>query len=58
MELAEPLAAHAEPGGTLLASGIIAPRVDEVAAALAGAGFAIAERLDDGEWVSLRATRA
>ena len=58
VELAEPLAAHAEPGGTLLASGIIAPRVDEVAAALAGAGFAIAERLDDGEWVSLRATRA
>lgn len=58
VELAEPLAAHTEAGGTLLASGIIAPRADEVAAALAGAGFAIAERLEDGEWVSLRATRA
>ena len=58
VELAEPLAAHAEPGGTLLASGIIAPRADEVAAALAGAGFAIAERLEDGQSLSLRATRA
>jgi ribosomal protein L11 methyltransferase len=57
VELAEPLAAHTEPGGTLLASGIIAPRADEVTAALAAAGFALAGRLDDGEWVSLRLVR-
>jgi ribosomal protein L11 methyltransferase len=58
VELANPLAAHVERGGTLLASGIIATRADEVATALGAAGFTIAERLDDGEWVSLRAARA
>ena len=57
VELAEPLAAHAEPGGTLLASGIIAPRADEVITALERAGLALAERLDDGEWVSLQMSR-
>ncbi|HET8571663.1 MAG TPA: 50S ribosomal protein L11 methyltransferase [Candidatus Limnocylindria bacterium] len=58
IELAAPLAAHTEPGGTLLASGIIEPRADEVTDALAAAGFVERSRLDDGEWVSLRLERA
>lgn len=58
VELAGRLAAHVAPGGTLLASGIIDGRADEVRAALTDVGFVIAERLDDGEWVSLRMRRA
>jgi ribosomal protein L11 methyltransferase len=57
VELAAPLAAHAAPGGTLVASGIIEGRADEVLAALTAAGFTLVERLDDGEWVSLRLAR-
>ncbi len=57
IELAEPLAAHVAAGGTLLASGIIEGRADEVVAALASVGFAVDERLADGEWVSLRLRR-
>ncbi|HEY7526507.1 MAG TPA: 50S ribosomal protein L11 methyltransferase [Candidatus Limnocylindria bacterium] len=58
VELATRLATHATPGGTLLASGIIAERGDEVVSALEAAGFATDERLDDGEWVSVRMRRA
>ena len=54
IDLAEPLAAHTAPDGTLLASGIIEGRADEVLAALTAAGFALEGRLDDGEWVSLQ----
>jgi ribosomal protein L11 methyltransferase len=54
IELGEPLAAHTAPGGTLLASGIIDARADEVLAALTDAGFALEGRLDEGEWVSLQ----
>lgn len=57
VELAPRLAAHVAPGGTLIASGIIGEREDEVTAALTASGFALAERLADGEWVSLRVTR-
>ena len=53
IELAAPLAAHVAPGGTLLASGIIEGRAEEVLAALTAAGFVLEQRLDDGEWVSL-----
>ena len=56
--LARPLAAHTAVGGTLLASGIIAERADEVAGALTAAGLIEDERLNDGEWVSLRMQRA
>jgi ribosomal protein L11 methyltransferase len=52
--LAPRLAAHLAPEGILLASGIIAPRADEVVHAMADAGLAVAARRDDGEWVSLR----
>jgi ribosomal protein L11 methyltransferase len=58
VELAPRLAAHTAPGGTLLASGIIAPRADEVLAALGGAGLVLDRRLDDGEWVSLHMMRS
>ena len=54
IDLAEPLAAHTAPSGTLLASGIIDSRADEVLLALTEAGFALEGRLDDGEWVSLQ----
>ena len=56
--LAQPLARHLEPRGTLLASGIIEPRAFEVIAALNGAGLGVVERRDDGEWVSLRLEHA
>lgn len=57
---AERLAAHTAPGGTLVASGIIAPREAEVAAALTAAGFGVRERMESGEreWVTLRLERA
>jgi ribosomal protein L11 methyltransferase len=58
IELALRLAAHTAAGGTLLASGIIAERADEVLTALSAAGFTLVERLDDGEWVSMRMQRA
>lgn len=57
VELAPRLAAHLEPEGSLLASGIIAPRVDEVLAALRAHRLEPARRLDDGEWTSLRLER-
>lgn len=55
IELAGRLAANTAPGGTLIASGVIEARAAEVEAALAGAGFRIAGRRDDGEWVTFRA---
>jgi ribosomal protein L11 methyltransferase len=58
IELAARLAAHTATDGVLLASGIIAERGDEVAAALVSAGFAAEERLGAREWVSLRMRRA
>ena len=54
VELAPRLAAHCSPGGTLIASGIIEPRRDEVEAGLGAAGFTVAERQTDGDWVTLR----
>ena len=57
VELAPSLAAHTEPGGTVIASGIIEGRTDEVLAGLAAAGLASEERLEDGEWTSLRVRR-
>ncbi|MGH2401764.1 MAG: 50S ribosomal protein L11 methyltransferase [Candidatus Limnocylindria bacterium] len=54
VDIADRLAAHLAPGGTLLASGVIEPRAVEVTDAMRGAGLRIAERRDDGEWVSLR----
>jgi ribosomal protein L11 methyltransferase len=58
VELAPRLAAHAESRATVLASGIIDRRADEVIAAFSDAGLLVRERIDDDEWVSLRAERA
>jgi ribosomal protein L11 methyltransferase len=57
VELASALAANTAPGGTLIASGIIEPRGDEVLTSLGAAGFKLIDRLDDGEWISLRLER-
>ncbi len=57
VDLAVPLAAHTAPGGTLLASGIIEGRADEVVSALTAAGFVLANRLHEGEWVALSMRR-
>jgi ribosomal protein L11 methyltransferase len=53
IELGPRLAAHLAPGGTLIASGIIEPRADEVLEAMAAAGLEPVRRLDDEDWVSL-----
>ena len=58
VDLAPRLAAHLAPGCALLASGIIAPRADEVLAAMGDAGLQARRRLDDGEWVSLAMAHA
>ena len=57
VELADSLAAHLAPRGTLLASGIIEPRGPEVEAAMWTVGLGVTERRVDGEWVSLRLER-
>jgi ribosomal protein L11 methyltransferase len=57
VELAPRLARHTETGATLLASGIIDHRAGEVIAALSDVGLLVRERIDDDEWVSLRAER-
>jgi ribosomal protein L11 methyltransferase len=56
-ELAPRLAAHTVTGATLIASGIVAGRADEVLDALGAAGFRSVTRRDDDDWVSLRMER-
>lgn len=58
VELAPRLAAHLEPAGRLIASGIITERAAEVLAAMGDAGLRVVERRDDDEWVSLVLERA
>jgi ribosomal protein L11 methyltransferase len=58
VELAPRLAAHLEAGGSLLASGIIEPRADDVIAAMGGVGLGVVRRRDDSEWASLALARA
>jgi ribosomal protein L11 methyltransferase len=57
VEIAGDLAARVQPGGHLIASGILALRRDEVAAALEAAGLAVAETLQEGDWVALLCRR-
>jgi len=45
------------PGGTLVASGIFVDREPEVREAFAAVGLAVTERLVEGDWVALVATR-
>ena len=55
--LAEPLKKYLQPGGWLLCSGIIKEREQDVLISLLDAGYAIVERLTQGEWVALCARR-
>lgn len=57
IELAPRLASHTSPGGTLIASGIVEDRSDEVEAALARAGFEVIDWITEGDWVTVRFTR-
>jgi ribosomal protein L11 methyltransferase len=57
IELAPALAARVRPGGRLVASGILALRRDEVAAALAAAGLTVEETLEEADWVALLCAR-
>lgn len=46
------------PGGTLICSGILSERADEVAAALTRAGLRVEERAQKGDWVRFTAKAA
>lgn len=54
VDLAPRLAAHTAHGGSLIASGIIETRANEVESALAGVGLESAEWITEGEWVTVR----
>ena len=45
------------PGGTLITSGIIAPRADEVGEALEKAGFTLLDRAESSDWAAFTARR-
>jgi ribosomal protein L11 methyltransferase len=53
IRLAPAFAAASKPGAVLIASGIIRERADEVADAVAGAGYCVDERMSEDEWVTL-----
>ena len=55
--LASDLRDELRPGGTLVASGIFVDREPEVREAFAAVGLAVTERLVEGDWVALVATR-
>jgi ribosomal protein L11 methyltransferase len=55
--VAADMAAALRPGGTLISSGIIAEREDEVALAYAAAGLKRIDRQQDGDWVALVHTK-
>jgi ribosomal protein L11 methyltransferase len=57
VELAPRLATHTAPGGTLIASGIIESRSDEVEAALTAAGYEVVDWITEGDWVTVRLVR-
>lgn len=52
-ELARPMAAKLEPGGELVASGMMQGQDDGVRRALEGAGLGMVERMSQGEWCCL-----
>jgi len=57
VELAPRLATHTAPDGTLIASGIIESRSDEVEAALTAAGYEVVDWITEGDWVTVRLVR-
>ena len=46
-----------KPGGLLIASGIIAPRADDVAKGLSAAGFRTGSVTEEGEWIAITSRR-
>ena len=54
VDLAPRLAAHTAPDGSLIASGIIETRSDEVESALAKVGLESVEWITEGDWVTVR----
>jgi ribosomal protein L11 methyltransferase len=57
IDLGPRLAAHTSSGGTLIASGIIESRSDEVESALSDTGFEVIDWITEGDWVTVRLTR-
>lgn len=55
--LAPSVGEHLTDGGEIIASGIIADRLEETEAAFAAYGFAVKERRADGDWRALRLAR-
>jgi ribosomal protein L11 methyltransferase len=55
-DLAGELAAHMNPGASLVVSGLLVDQEEEVRRALTAAGVEISNRRSDGEWVALEAT--
>ena len=51
--LSGPLTRHLEKGGLLICSGIIREREQDVLDAARAAGYAVADRIEKGEWVAL-----
>ncbi len=58
VELAPDMGAHVAPGGHVILSGILNPQADDVVAAYEGAGFAVRDRSEIGEWTTLTLQRA
>ncbi len=56
VRFARQLATWLRPGGTLIASGIMAEEEHDVVRAFAGAGLTLAVRATEDEWVGLRAS--
>ncbi len=56
-ELLPRMAELAAPGGTLIASGILAAQEDEALVSLAAAGFRPEQVLHEGDWIAILATR-
>lgn len=56
-QLAPALVRATRPGGTLIASGIIAERLHEAEEPLRAAGLSAIEQVRDGDWVTLRGNR-
>ena len=55
--MANELFAATKPGGLLIASGIIAPRAQDVAKGLTQAGFITEAINEEGEWIAIRSRR-
>lgn len=57
LDLKEDMAELAAQGGYIILSGILVEQADEVTAAYEGAGFALDDRLEIGEWATLTLMR-